>query len=119
MKLGYISEIAGLLYCGIVEWFTGLGSDLHYGVICCILRCTVRHIRSPNMWRRNFPNRYAVNGGTDATGVDPVLPMDAIVMPNEIAVPDEGSATQSTLEILACRMRPNVDCELGLAGEGH
>lgn len=119
MKLWYISEIAWL-YCGIAERITRLSSDLACIVIARILLYIICNINSSSdRWRRNLSNRHAVNGGTDTAGVDSVLPMYAIVMPYQIAIANESSATQPTLEVLSGRVGSDVDRKLGLAGEGH
>lgn len=118
MKLWHISEITGL-YCWIVERFSSLGSNLDYRVVSRILRCTAGHTWSPHLWRRDLSDRYAVDGGTDAAGVDSVFPMDPIVMPDKVAISNEGTATQPALEVLPGWMGSNVDSELRLAGEGH
>lgn len=118
MKLWDISEVTRF-YCSIVERFTGLRSDLDYVVIWRVVCSAGCNIWSFDLRRRNLSNRNAINGGTDAAGVDSVFPMNAIVVTNQIAIPNKGSATQPTFEVLSGWMGSNVDRELGLAGERH
>lgn len=79
------------------------------------------HIRLPGpiVGFPKFTNGNAIDCCCNVACIDTIIPMHAVIMPDQIAVPDEGSMADVALEVLAGRVRPDMNRKLRFTGERH